>query len=85
MGPVGPSSADPGAQVHSDKDIRGGEAVIRNTCAPVDLIGDLIEQGAGLEEVLEDYPCLNAEKTRAAVAYAEARPRRGRPRKAPWK
>ena len=71
--------------VVSDQDIRGGEPVIRNTRVPVYLIADLIKQGAALDELLEDYPSLNAARIRAAVVYAEAHPRRGRPRKAPWK
>lgn len=70
--------------VVSDPGIRGGEPVIRNTRVPVYLIADLLKQGAGLDEVLEDYPSLNAVKVRAALVYAEAHPRRGRPRKAPW-
>ncbi len=71
--------------VVSDPEIRGGEPVIRNTRVPVYLIADLLKAGAGLDEVMEDYPSLNAVKVRAAKVYAEAHPRRGRPRKAPWK
>lgn len=71
--------------VVSDPEIRGGEPVIRNTRVPVYLIADLLKDGAGLDEVMEDYPSLNAVKVRAAVVYAEAHPKRGRPRKAPWK
>lgn len=69
----------------SDQRIRGGEPVIRNTRVPVYLIADLIKQGAGLDEILEDYPSLNASKVRSAIAYVETHPKRGRPKKVPWK
>ena len=71
--------------VVSDPQIRGGEPVIRNTRVPVYLIAELIKQGAGIKEVLEDFPSINASKVRSALAYVQTHPRRGRPRKAPWK
>jgi uncharacterized protein (DUF433 family) len=71
--------------VVSDPDIRGGEPVIRGTRIPVFLIADLIEQGADLREILEDYPTLTREQVRAAITYAQTHPRRGRPQKAPWR
>jgi uncharacterized protein (DUF433 family) len=71
--------------VVSDPDIRGGEPVIRGTRVPAYLIADLIDEGADLREILEDYPTLNAAKVRSAVAFARTHPRRGRPRKAPWR
>lgn len=70
--------------VVSDPEIRGGEPVIRGTRIPVYLIADLLDQGADLRELLEDYPSLNAGKIRSALAYAQTHPRRGRPRKGPW-
>jgi uncharacterized protein (DUF433 family) len=71
--------------VVSDPEIRGGEPVVRDTRIPVYLIADLVQQGASLKEILEDYPSLDAAMVRSALAYAQTRPRRGRPRKAPWK
>jgi len=71
--------------VVSDPAIRGGEPVIRGTRVPVFLVADLVEQGASLRELLEDYPALNAAKVRSALAYAQTHPKRGRPKKAPWK
>lgn len=71
--------------VVSDPDIRGGEPVIRGTRIPVYLIADLIEQGADRHEILEDYPTLTNEQVQAAITYAQTRPRRGRPQKAPWR
>lgn len=71
--------------VISDPQIRGGEPVVRNTRVPVYLIADLVQQGAGMKEILADYPSLDAAMVRSALAYAQTHPRRGRPRKAPWK
>jgi len=70
--------------VVSDPEVRGGEPVIRGTRVPVYLIADLIEQGANLREILEDYPALRAAQVRSALAFARTHPRRGRPRRAPW-
>jgi len=71
--------------VVSDPDIRGGEPVIRGTRIPVYLVADLVSQGADAREILEDYPSLSASTLRSALAYAQTHPRRGRPRKAPWR
>lgn len=71
--------------VISDPEIRGGEPVIRGTRIPVYLIADLMNQGAEAREILEDYPTLTANTIRSALAYAQTHPRRGRPRKAPWR
>jgi uncharacterized protein (DUF433 family) len=71
--------------VVSDPGIRGGEPVIRGTRIPVYLIADLLSQGADAREILEDYPSLSANTVRSALAYAQTHPRRGRPRKAPWR
>jgi uncharacterized protein (DUF433 family) len=69
----------------SDPDVRGGEPVFRGTRIPVYTIAALVEQGAEPREILEDYPSLRASGIRAAVVYAATRPKRGRPRKAPWR
>lgn len=71
--------------VVSDPEIRGGEPVVKGTRIPVYLIGDLREQGAPEAEILEDYPSLTKEILEAVDAYLETHPRRGRPRKAPWR
>lgn len=70
--------------VVSDPQIRGGEPVIRSTRVPVYMVADLLNQGADVNEILEDYPSLDAQMVRAALAYVETNPRRGRPSKAPW-
>ncbi|HTR77596.1 MAG TPA: DUF433 domain-containing protein [Gemmatimonadaceae bacterium] len=68
-----------------DPATRNGEPVVRGTRIPVHLIAELFAQGADLREILEDYPSLNASKVRSALAYAQTHPRRGRPRKGPWR
>ena len=70
--------------VVSDPTIRGGEPVIRGTRVPVYMIADLVKQGAGFPEILEDYPSLDAQMIQAALAYAQTKPKRGRPSKVPW-
>lgn len=72
--------------VISDLEICGGEPVIRGTRVPVYLLADLKAQNVSDEEILEDYPSIDLDALRAAVVYAQIRPRRGRPRaSAPWR
>jgi uncharacterized protein (DUF433 family) len=71
--------------VVTDPEVRAGEPVVRGTRIPVHMLGDLAEQGASQEELLEDYPALTPEALDAALLYARMYPRRGRPRRAPWK
>lgn len=71
--------------VSVDRLVRGGEPVVRGTRIPVSVLADLARQGASREELLEDYPALTPESLEAALFYAELYPRRGRPRRAPWR
>jgi uncharacterized protein (DUF433 family) len=71
--------------VSTDPEVRTGEAVVHGTRIPVHMLGDLVEQGASREELLEDYPALTPETLDAALLYARMYPRRGRPRWAAWK
>lgn len=71
--------------VVTDPEVRAGEPVVRGTRIPVHTLADLARQGAGHEELLEDYPALTRESLDAALLYARMYPRRGRPRRAPWK
>jgi uncharacterized protein (DUF433 family) len=70
--------------VVSDPDIRGGEPVVRGTRVPVYRLADLAAQGLAEDEVLEDHPAVSREALRAALTYARAHPRRGRPKRGPW-
>jgi len=67
-----------------DPEVRGGDPVVRGTRIPVYLISDMLEQGAGEEEILSGYPALKRENLDLARIYARAYPRRGRPPKHPW-
>lgn len=71
--------------VVTDPEVRAGEPVVRGTRIPVHALADLASQGADHEELLEDYPVLTRESLDAALLYARMYPRRGRPRRAPWK
>lgn len=68
-----------------DPEIRGGEPVVRDTRITVWMLADLTRQGAPREELLEDYPALTEESLDAALLFAKLYPRRGRPRRAPFR
>jgi len=54
------------------------EAKIRNTNLPAHLIAALAV-GQPVDEILEDFPSLNRKQVEAAIEYAKAYPKRGRP------
>lgn len=70
--------------VVSDTEIMRGTPVFKGTRIPVDLVADMLAQGATAEEILEGYPTLNKEKVAIAPLYMRAFPRRGRPSRRPW-
>src|SRR5579872_4946118 len=70
--------------VVSDPEIMRGTPVFKGTRIPVDLVADMLAQGATPEEILEGYPTLNREKVSIAPLYLRAYPRRGRPSRRPW-
>ncbi len=51
-------------------DVMTGKPVIRNTRIPVELIVRMLAQGVGEDELLREYPRLEPEDVRAALAYA---------------
>ena len=51
--------------------IFGGKPIIRGMRISVEMILDLLSQGATIEELLEDYPTLEADDIRACLAYAK--------------
>lgn len=51
--------------------IFGGKPIIRGMRISVEMILDLLSQGATTEELLEDYPTLEADDIRACLAYAK--------------
>jgi uncharacterized protein (DUF433 family) len=70
--------------VVSDPEIMRGTPVYRGTRIPVELIADMLGQGANPEEILEGYPALDRQKVELAPLYVQAFPRRGRPASRPW-
>ena len=47
--------------VTSDPEIMRGTLVFKGTRIPVDLVADMLAQGATAEEILDGYPTLNEE------------------------
>ncbi len=70
--------------ISSDPQVMRGAPVYSGTRIPVDLIADMLSQGATPEEILEGYPALDREKIELAPLYVQAFPRRGRPASRPW-
>jgi len=70
--------------VASDPEIMRGTPVYKGTRIPVDLVADMLAQGATPDEILEGYPTLNKERIAIAPFYMRAFPRRGRPSRSPW-
>lgn len=72
-------------EIISDPDIRGGAMVIEGTRIGVYEVADVV-QNASAEEALEIYPSLSRDKVDAAVIYAKAHPKVGRPvKKSNWR
>ena len=55
-----------------DPKICGGEPVIRGTRVPLRTVLASLAEGAGLQEILTDYPTLTEESLRAVIAFAAA-------------
>ncbi|HEX3685403.1 MAG TPA: DUF433 domain-containing protein [Bryobacteraceae bacterium] len=70
--------------VESSAEFMGGTPVHKGTRIPIDLIADMLSQGATIDEILEGYPALNRHKIELAPMYVQAFPRRGRPPARPW-
>ena len=70
--------------VVSRPDIMRGTPVFKGTRIPVDLVSDMLSQGATASEILEGYPALNGQSIAIAPLYMQAFPRRGRPSRRPW-
>lgn len=74
------------AMVVIDKNVLGGTPCFRGTRIPVHDIAAMVANGDGTAAILKAYPQLTAAQVDLAGVYAEAYPRRGRPRgKTPWR
>lgn len=60
------------ARITANPEIFGGKPVVRGLRISVELVLSLLAQGASHEEILADYPALEAEDIRACLAYAHA-------------
>jgi uncharacterized protein (DUF433 family) len=72
------------AMVIADPEIMRGTPVFKGTRIPVELVADMLAQGASADEILEGYPTLDERKIGTAPLYMRAFPRRGRPARRPW-
>jgi uncharacterized protein (DUF433 family) len=74
--------------VISDPEIMRGTPAYRGTPIPVELIADMLTQGARPDEILEGYPALIERKSTSLLfmfkLFVQAFPRRGRPASRPW-
>ncbi|MBV9157137.1 MAG: DUF433 domain-containing protein [Acidobacteriaceae bacterium] len=70
--------------VVSDADIMRGTPVFKGTRIPVDLVAEMLAQGATPEEIHNGYPTLSKQNIAMAPLYMRAFPRRGRPSRLPW-
>lgn len=70
--------------VASDPEIMGGTPVFRGTLIPVDLVADMLAQGASAEEILEGYPTLDQERIAMAPLCARTFPAGKSSNRTPW-
>ncbi|MHB1156395.1 MAG: DUF433 domain-containing protein [Phycisphaerales bacterium] len=59
-------------RITADPAIFGGKPIVRGMRISVELILSLLAQGVSWEALLDDYPDLERDDIRAALAYAHA-------------
>lgn len=59
-----------GQRIRIDPGVMTGKPVIRGTRIPVELIVRMLAQGISEDDILHEYPRLQLEDIRAALAYA---------------
>jgi uncharacterized protein (DUF433 family) len=64
------SSADPLQRIMFDREILTGKPIIRGLRISVEMVLELLAAGASVEEILDDYPQLEANDIQAALLYA---------------
>ncbi len=70
--------------IESNPSVMGGEPVITGTRIPVRAVAVRLDSGESIADLREDYPGVPQEAFEAALTYAQAHPRRGRPAR-PWR
>ena len=69
-----------------NKDVLGSTPCFRGTRVAVHDLAEMVVNGDDVSAILAAYPILTEELVHAAVVYADAYPRRGRPRQKPlWR
>jgi uncharacterized protein (DUF433 family) len=68
-----------------DPEIQAGAATFKRTRLLVHQIAALLKQGVPEKELFEDYPNLTPAMIDAACLFAQAHPRRGRPKNPAWR
>lgn len=63
-------TADLLERITFNKDVLVGKPLLRGLRISVDMVLELLAKGATWEEILEDYPMLEAEDIHAALFYA---------------
>ena len=58
------------ARISVNPKVMVGKPVVRGTRIPVELIVKMLAQGISEEEILKEYPRLESDDVRAALAYA---------------
>lgn len=58
------------ARITFNKDVLTGKPIIRGMRISVEMILELLARGATVEEILQDYPQLEAADIQAALSYA---------------
>ena len=64
------------SRITVNPEILAGKPIIRGTRIPVYLILQLLEAGKSIQEIVSDYPELNAQDVKSAIHYAQSRLRR---------
>ena len=59
-------------RITSDPEIFGGKPIVRGQRISVELVLSLLAQGVPQQELLQDYPSLEAQDIQACLAYAHA-------------
>jgi uncharacterized protein (DUF433 family) len=58
------------AYIVRDKNICGGEPVVKGTRVTVRTILSSLAEGASIQEILDDFPTLTEQAVRAVIAFA---------------
>ncbi len=67
-----PVPLDPAGVVVSDPGIAGGEPIFRGTRVPVTTLFDYIEDGYGLNEILENFPTFDRKGVLTVLREAQS-------------